>query len=414
MPETPDIIVKETHRVYVPGTRAYVTERLSALYPDEIMYHTETLGFKVGGKNLNQFLNSTSLQDFKKGKGTLLFYLFLESGFGHLEYIYDRLIVAHDIPSHRVLFIVASIDEVKHNLNYAEKLNMPPVRTLLYDYYEQWVKVQIKDNIDYYMMKESPLTKTHLLKDFIFLTRDVRDQHDVDTNDHFRIGMRRTHRKVLFYSLAGKNLLDRGYVTFPKFYGDNLWIDKLHPELKHYVASGKKMNVTLPLTLDDPVGEASKESIAFSNYLLSSKGPLDYYLDNSFINIVSETHFYTSVYDKRSCRCLTEKTFLPMSSKMPFIIASVPNTLELLKDMGYKTFDGLIDESYDKELDDDSRLIKIINEIERLCNLDAVSLDKLKKEMLPIVEHNFNNLISKTNYIKEYKSYNGQSRCLYT
>lgn len=407
MPETPDIIVKETHPVYVPGTRAYVTERLSELYPDEIMYHTETLGFKVGGKNLNQFLNSTLLQDFKKGKGTLLFYLFLESGFGHLEYVYDRLIVAHDIPSHRVLFIVASIDEVKHNLHYAEKLNMPPVRTLLYDYYEQWVKVQIKDDIDYYMMKESPLTKTHLAKDFIFLTRDVRDQHDVDTKDHFRIGMRRTYRKVLFYSLAGKNLLDRGYVTFPKFYGDNLWIDKLHPELKRYVASGKKMNVTLPLTLDDPVGEASTESIAFSNYLLSSKGPLDYYLDNSFINIVPETHFYTSVYDKRSCRCLTEKTFLPISSKMPFIIVSVPNTLELLKDMGYKTFDGLIDESYDKELDDDSRLVKIINEIERLCNLDAVSLDKLKKEMLPIVEHNFNNFMSKTNYIKEYRSYHG-------
>lgn len=407
MPETPDIIVKETHPVYVPGTRAYVTERLSELYPDEIMYHTETLGFKVGGKNLNQFLNSTLLQDFKKGKGTLLFYLFLESGFGHLEYVYDRLIVAHDIPSHRVLFIVASIDEVKHNLHYAEKLNMPPVRTLLYDYYEQWVKVQIKDDIDYYMMKESPLTKTHLAKDFIFLTRDVRDQHDVDTKDHFRIGMRRTYRKVLFYSLAGKNLLDRGYVTFPKFYGDNLWIDKLHPELKRYVASGKKMNVMLPLTLDDPVGEASTESIAFSNYLLSSKGPLDYYLDNSFINIVPETHFYTSVYDKRSCRCLTEKTFLPISSKMPFIIVSVPNTLELLKDMGYKTFDGLIDESYDKELDDDSRLVKIINEIERLCNLDAVSLDKLKKEMLPIVEHNFNNFMSKTNYIKEYRSYHG-------
>ena len=118
MPETSDIIVKETHPVYVPGTRAYVTERLSELYPDEIMYHTETLGFKIGGKNLNRLLNSTLLQDFKKGEGTLLFYLFLESGFAHLEYVYDRLIVAHNIPSHRVLFIVASIDEVKHNIHY--------------------------------------------------------------------------------------------------------------------------------------------------------------------------------------------------------------------------------------------------------------------------------------------------------
>jgi hypothetical protein len=407
MPETSDIIVKETHPVYVPGTRAYVTERLSELYPDEIMYHTETLGFKIGGKNLNRLLNSTLLQDFKKGEGTLLFYLFLESGFSYLEYVYDRLIVAHDIPSHRVLFIVSSIDEVKHNFHYAEKLNVPPVRTLLYDYYEQWVKVQIKDNIDHYMMKESPLTKTHLTKDFIFLNRDIRDQHDVDTKDHFRIGMRRTHRKVLFYSLAGKNLLGRGYVSFPKCYGDNLWTDKLHPELKRYVVSGKNMNVTLPLTLDDPIDEASTESIAFSNYLLSSKRPLDYYLDNSFVNIVPETHFYTSVYDKRSCRFLTEKTFLPISSKIPFIIVSVPNTLELLKDMGYKTFDGLIDESYDKELDDDSRLVKIINEVERLCNLDAISLDKLKKEMLPIVEHNFNNFMSKKNYIKEYRSYHG-------
>jgi len=60
--------------------------------------------------------------------------------------------------------------------------------------------------------------------------------------------------------------------------------------------------------------------------------------------------------------------------------------------MGYKTFDGLIDESYDNETDDNKRMLMIVNEIERLCNLSDTELETFLIEAKKIVDHNFKNM----------------------
>jgi hypothetical protein len=60
--------------------------------------------------------------------------------------------------------------------------------------------------------------------------------------------------------------------------------------------------------------------------------------------------------------------------------------------MGYKTFDGLIDESYDNETDDNKRMLMIVNEVERLCSLNQVELETFLIEAKKIVDHNFKNL----------------------
>ena len=76
-----------------------------------------------------------------------------------------------------------------------------------------------------------------------------------------------------------------------------------------------------------------------------------------------------------------------------------PHSLELLRLLGYKTFDGIIDESYDTELDDGNRMLKIVDEVHRLCNLSESELDHFLAEARVICEHNYKVLTNKQIFI---------------
>jgi hypothetical protein len=56
---------------------------------------------------------------------------------------------------------------------------------------------------------------------------------------------------------------------------------------------------------------------------------------------------------------LTEKILRPIACGHPFILASTPGSLQYLRNYGFRTFDGIIDESYDLEQDPVERLTAI-------------------------------------------------------
>jgi hypothetical protein len=87
--------------------------------------------------------------------------------------------------------------------------------------------------------------------------------------------------------------------------------------------------------------------------------------------------------------------------KHPFILVSVPNSLNILKIMGYKTFSPLIDESYDQEKDDATRMTMILSEIERLCNFNEIELESFLLQASQICNYNYKILMSKKNFITE-------------
>ena len=92
---------------------------------------------------------------------------------------------------------------------------------------------------------------------------------------------------------------------------------------------------------------------------------------------------------------LTEKTYRPIILKHPFVLASRPNSLAALRNLGYKTFHPFIDESYDEVLNDTVRMQLIMAEIERLCNFTDAQWIKWQENIKPIVEHNHTLLMSK-------------------
>jgi hypothetical protein len=94
-----------------------------------------------------------------------------------------------------------------------------------------------------------------------------------------------------------------------------------------------------------------------------SSASADYVADdycNTNIEVVLETLFDSSKNH------LTEKTLRPIACGHPFILLSTPQSLAYLRRYGFKTFNGLIDESYDQIEDHKDRLLTIIKELKRI------------------------------------------------
>ena len=62
--------------------------------------------------------------------------------------------------------------------------------------------------------------------------------------------------------------------------------------------------------------------------------------------------------------------------------------LNVFKNLGYKTFDTWIDESYDSIEDEVERFYSAIDSIRNFVKQDYETLNQIMKEMLPTLEHN--------------------------
>lgn len=100
------------------------------------------------------------------------------------------------------------------------------------------------------------------------------------------------------------------------------------------------------------------------------------------IDVVLETLFDDSRLH------LTEKTLRPIACGKPFILAGTANSLQYLKNYGFKTFGHLIDESYDSEPDPLTRLEKIIATMLKISQMTIVQKNNLFKELHLIAEYN--------------------------
>ena len=86
-------------------------------------------------------------------------------------------------------------------------------------------------------------------------------------------------------------------------------------------------------------------------------------------------------------RDVSEKTWKPIAMKMPFIMVGQPFTLRRLRDIGYRTFYSLWDESYDDIVDAQTRMEKIVEVVVGLSKRD--DFVNLIEACNDIVEHNF-------------------------
>jgi hypothetical protein len=88
---------------------------------------------------------------------------------------------------------------------------------------------------------------------------------------------------------------------------------------------------------------------------------------------------------------VSEKTVRPILGRMPFVILAGAGHLAYLRKLGFKTFDHLIDESYDQETNISDRIKKIIDVLVALDRQPNGFLD-FYQACDQILEHNFDHL----------------------
>ena len=109
----------------------------------------------------------------------------------------------------------------------------------------------------------------------------------------------------------------------------------------------------------------------------------------SGLNIVNETttRHYNDI--DRQDIMVTEKTFKAILSKKPFMMLAPSGSLELLKKEGFKTFDSLIDESYDNTDDLDKKQNLVIAQMKKLNSLTDAEYFREIENLNKITNYNF-------------------------
>ena len=144
----------------------------------------------------------------------------------------------------------------------------------------------------------------------------------------------------------------------------------------------------LPQTITEGHG-ASLTNYKGWGCLLSTIVPLDIYNQTAF-SIIGETEWTNSHF------FLTEKTAKCLMAHRMFVMFSGQYWLRTFRELGFKTFDCVIDESYDDIEDSQLRWKIAFDQVIYLCLTDQkLILEKVK----PIVEYNYD-LLWSTNWRK--------------
>jgi hypothetical protein len=102
---------------------------------------------------------------------------------------------------------------------------------------------------------------------------------------------------------------------------------------------------------------------------------------NSYCNIVMETHWDA---DQSGGTFLTEKTFKPIKHGQLFFVAGPAGSLQALRDLGYKTFDTVLDNMYDRIENNTQRWIRLCDAVAQARHRLADRFETARAD----IEHN--------------------------
>ncbi len=210
------------------------------------------------------------------------------------------------------------------------------------------------------------------------------------------------HRCLMVTLMDRENLLDKFHMSFPSHHvGTNESFSEktlggYMPVLGRYGLTREdveRVEKKLPMVLDiknwDPYPLPISSDVLVNFY------------QSSLMSIVAETYFYSNVIH------LTEKTFKPIVNHHPFVMVSAPNTLKVIKSFGFKTFDNIIDESYDSITNHHDRFDAIVNIIKEVSSWNTKQMSKTTNKVKEIVDYNYDLLHSRprvelNNFVEKY------------
>jgi hypothetical protein len=188
------------------------------------------------------------------------------------------------------------------------------------------------------------------------------------------LGVPKLHRDFIFDAVSDNNLSDKIVLSYNK--KDHWNPDRFIFE-DHYIwEPGTNVNGKLI----DGTTQVEYYGVRTSLSLII---PIQIYNQTAY-SIVAETN------TDNTFSFFTEKTVKPILAKRLFVVFSGYKFLHNLRQLGFKTFDGIIDESYDLIQNSIERYTKAFEQIKILCSMPQQEVLDLIK---PIVEYNYNFLL---------------------
>ena len=246
-----------------------------------------------------------------------------------------------------------------------------------YEIYELQKSKQVYDMAsDYQQHKSSAMT----LEEFKDTKSILRKNTILSMNRR-----QREHRLATLCVLNHYGLLKGNGVSYQltfdgpttPYYVDKLITDE--SKQKKYYQDYRELQDMKYQWVDYPIAMEAKDGV-HHGYGWENKEP---YL-NSYLNITTETDFINPT------GYASEKVWKPFGFFQPVLLVGSPNTLQFVRSFGFKTFNGFIDESYDKEIDNAKRFELIEKEIIKFSKMSKQEVHDWYWSMEDILVHNFN------------------------
>lgn len=220
-----------------------------------------------------------------------------------------------------------------------------------------------------------------------------------------------TDRKYLFDALLGSprenkffliakivsnpEILEQSLVTFRNEFlapGENFNDYYNHIKDNRIKELYDNANIRYPYiskSMDTSLENVSGDKFTLSYFMSGKDIPWKIY-NTTWYSLCTETSYSIDMQPNETAK-LTERTGRMFLAKRIFVMFGCQGTLDLLHKLGFKTFDSIIDESYDQEADAVVRMEKAFQQVELLARLNPV---EVYKKTTDIREHNYQRMFT--------------------
>jgi hypothetical protein len=358
------------------------------------------IGSSIHSQLALEFISKTAIEEIKNYDGNLVISYFIDGGLGVNKENFEKIfnfIDKNEIPDEKVYFIFQDFKLKKNIEKLGRNVKVLDYNQALIAKSQEFLNTLTNPNFSYWNNNDEPqVGKIESTKNSVVTTNEFTNSIGKDKKDFlFLCRHWKPHRIKVLYDLwrAG---LDNFLVSWDnKFYSQQL-IDEHRYMFDDDAFIDLVKNTSNHLDIDDLT--------KIAGYGFENK---DIYL-NSYMSIVTESIFFQTSHgheDKEfATGYLSEKIWKPIGHCQPFILLGPAKSLEYIRSLGFKTFDGFIDESYDLETKDSARMYKTIHEIMKFHNKSKEEKDEFLKNVKEICVYNQQHFLSFSKNHKQEQS----------
>ena len=322
-----------------------------------------------------KFIDKRAIKSMRK-KETFFIFDASTEGFCPIDEIpfFDMLYYnchIYNIDPQMVMYVSANLKDEDNIEYYAKTHNVKPMKVFSFPSFEQVLAV---DNNKAEEVVEIQYQKA--------LEGCKNDHNDKFFSSLSRIN--REYRTLATFMLCQDSIASRGLISHDKVRNWNSIA--AHPQLSEYTSKqAKKWIKSLPRVVD--------RNDFGNNWAINT--PYDQIFNKTLFQIVNET----SVNDfNNKSLFYSEKSFRPIGQFQPFVLYSQRNANQALQTLGYKTYDGWFDLSFDSISDPIERYKELLKSVkETVKHLESMSKEQRVEWRFKdpqLLKHNFNIMIS--------------------